>query len=434
MFVLFPHQLYEKLPDDKEIYLVEDPIIFGFRPNMTLKLNKLRIVYQKYLENMFLEEHKNITLIPLEKANEFISKSKEVTIYDPVDHAIETKWKNATIIDTPSYLLSKEKVAEYIALKNGKRLRHAPFYNWIRKELQILENIESQDKYNRVPYPKDGPEPKQVYPAYKRTAVHKKALADAISWVKSHHIFSKNPGEIDEEYLAQLPCTHHEAMIWLDKFLAERFSNFGKYEDAIVKNQQWMYHSGLSIPLNYGLLTPQDILQKTKLYKKKVAISSYEGFIRQIIGWREYCRIYYYYVAPKIYLSNHFNFKKTKLNKSWYNGTTGIPIVDDAIKDGFTYGYLHHIRRLMVMSNFMTLSKIHPDNIYRWMFEFPLDSNDVAMIFNCYSMGSYADGGYATFKPYITSSNYIKMQFKEPKGDWENIWDEKYKRFKADIL
>lgn len=438
MFILFPHQLYNKLPDESEIYLVEDPILFGFRPNMKLQLNKLRLVYQRYLENVFLEEHSHVHFVPLEKYKQFIAriKNSEIKLYDPVDHAILNTWKSYSktvkVLDTPSFLLGNDKVAEYIKLKNGKRLRHAPFYTWMKKELQILERVESQDKYNRLPYPKEAPDPPSVFPEYKRSASDRKALADAVSWVNSH--FRKNPGEISEEYLAKLPCTHREAIQWLDTFLAERFSNFGKYEDAIVKGQPWMFHSGLSIPLNYGLLTPQDILEKVKTYRKNVAISSYEGFIRQIIGWREYCRIYYYYVPPKIYLSNHFKFKKTKLTKSWYSGTTGIPIVDDAIKDGWTYGYLHHIRRLMVMANFMTLSHIHPDNIYKWMYEFSLDSNDVFMVFNCYSMGSYADGGYATFKPYISSSNYIKTQSREPKGEWETIWDDKYKRFKAGAL
>lgn len=438
MFLLFPHQLYHTLPQKEDIYLVEEPILFGSRPNIKLRLNKLRIAYQRYLENIFVATNSGITFVPLEKYNDFIKtlKNKEITLYDPVDHAVLNKWqkitKNLTVLDTPSFLLSKDKLTEYMQQKNGKRLRHAPFYTWMKKELQILENVASQDKYNRLPYPKDAPEPPSVYPHFHRSAMHVKALADAIKWVS--HTFGKNPGEIDEEYLTKLPCTHDEAIIWLDKFLAERFYNFGKYEDAIVKNQSWMFHSGLSIPLNYGLLTPHDILEKTKTYKKKVPIEAFEGFIRQIIGWREYCRVYYYYVPSKVYLSNHFKFKKTPLTKEWYNGTTKIPIVDDAIHDAWKYGYLHHIRRLMVMANYMTLCKIHPDNIYKWMYEFSLDSNDVFMIFNCYSMGSYADGGYATFKPYISSSNYIKIQSKEQSGEWETIWDAKYHRFKADYL
>ena len=77
----------------------------------------------------------------------------------------------------------------------------------------------------------------------------------------------------------------------------------------------------------------------------------------------------------------------------------------------------------------MTLSKIHPDNVYKWMYEFSLDSNDVFMVFNCYSMGTYADGGYATYKPYVSSYIYVKKQSREPKGEWEEIWSKKYNNF-----
>ena len=141
--------------------------------------------------------------------------------------------------------------------------------------------------------------------------------------------------------------------------------------------------------------------------------------------------MYYICVPAKIYNQNHFKMTKTKLGKEWYTGSTGLPIVDKAIQDGWKYGYLHHIRRLMVLANYMTISRIHPDNVYRWMYEFSLDSNDVYMVFNCYSMGTYADGGYATHKAYVSGPGYIKRQFKEPSGKWEEEWSRRYHAFKG---
>lgn len=431
MFVLFPHQLYYHQLH-KGTFLVEEPILLGDRPNVKLRLNRLRLVYQRYLENIFVATFSQVTFVKSEDVTEFLKNIGDtpVTIYDPVDHAVLSKWqkacKNLTILETPSFLLSRPKLTEYYASKKGKKLRHAPFYAWVRRELGILNGIESQDKYNRATYPKDGPAPPAPYPRYTRSGVHATALQSAVEWVTNHPRYSTNPGNIDSVYLAKLPCTHSEALVWLDTFLAERFAQFGQYEDAIVRGEPWMFHSGLSIPLNYGLLTPADILDRAKAWKGRVPLQSYEGFIRQIIGWREYCRLYYNCIPPKVYLQNHFKFRKTKLAAAWYRGTTGVPIVDDAIKDAWRYGYLHHIRRLMVLANFMTVSEIHPDNVYRWMFEFSLDSNDVFMIFNCYSMGTYSDNGAATYKAYVSGPGYIQKQGREPGGPWVDEWRKKY--------
>lgn len=211
------------------------------------------------------------------------------------------------------------------------------------------------------------------------------------------------------------------------RFLKQRFKNFGAYEDAIDDRSQYMFHSGISVFLKNGLLTPHQVVADTMKYVKThtgrdgIPMSSVEGFIRQIIGWREFCRLYYVVVPPKVYHKNALHATVTRINKCWYDGTTGIPIVDRTIRDAFAYGYLHHIRRLMVMANYMTLSRLHPDLVYKWMYEFSLDSWDWVMVFNCYSMGTYSDGGTATWKPYISSSAYIKKMSHESSGPWETI-------------
>ena len=131
-------------------------------------------------------------------------------------------------------------------------------------------------------------------------------------------------------------------------------------------------------------------------------------------------------------LKNHFNCK-IKLSKQWYNGTTGIAPVDDAIEKAFRFGYLHHIERLMIIANYMTLSSIDPKEMFRWFTEFSLDSYDWVMEYNIYVMGSYSDGGNFTTKPYISSSNYILKMSDYPGGkaseDWSKIWDLKFWQF-----
>lgn len=441
IFILFSHQLFhpkiiKKVTKDHQIYLIEDPILCGDRPNMKLNLNKLRLAYQRYLQELYIENLSsnesfgNIKFIKCTESPPSF-KNKQIRMFDPIDNDLLHKWlqlyPNIEVLDSPWFILTNKESADYFKSLNGKHLRHAPFYKFMKEKLNILKNVESQDKYNRKPYPKSAPPPPQPYPNYTRSKKEKELLTHCITWAESINAPDYSTPAEKYDILIALPNSHKEANTWLKKFLNDRFDNFGLYEDAIVANQQWMFHSGLSIPLNYGLLTPLHIIEAAMEYKNKVPMESFEAFIRQIIGWREYCRVYYHNIPRAVYNKNHFGFTKRALPEKWYTGKTGIQIVDDTIKDAWRYGYLHHIRRLMVMANYMTLCRIHPDNIYKWMYEFSLDSNDVYMVFNCYSMGSYGDGGLATYKPYISGSNYIK---KQSHYDVEEEWDEKYNSLK----
>lgn len=451
-FLLFPNQLFDfqkivnpHITKHHRILLVEHPAFVGDRLNMKLNLNKLRLTYQRYLCVLYARKNRKVTFIPCDNAlshlkeiaNGFRSDDSfsSITFFDPLDHDVMASLQHLfsttsiTVLDTPAFILSDKEVLQYCASKREKkvRLRHAPFYAYVKNKLAILQNIPSQDKLNRAPPPKsaeaNGPSP---FPEYKRnqTKERVKLLRAAANWAESN--FQKNPGpdptsQQNLQYLSNFPANAEEANVWLELFIRERFPQFGKTQDAIIKGQQWMHHSGLSIPLNYGLITPTAIVERV-MRITDYEMQNLEGFVRQVIGWREYCRLYYVCVPPETYQKNHFGHPKAPLQSKWYNGTTGVPIVDDAISDAWSTGYLHHIRRLMIMSNFMTISKIHPDEVYRWFYEFALDSNDVLMIFNCYSMGAYSDGGAATVKPYISGPAYVKRQARERTGPWEKVW------------
>lgn len=180
------------------------------------------------------------------------------------------------------------------------------------------------------------------------------------------------------------------------------------------------------------MVTPAKIVKIAAKYKK--IVNSYEGFVRQIIGWREYTRYYYYTTPPSIYRQNAFDLTVTRLPHNWGDD---IPIVKKAKEYGQRYGYLNHIQRLMVVSNYMTLSSYHPDVVYKWFFEFSLDSYEWVMIFNVYGMGTYADNGHAMRKPYICSSKYLLRMSNEERGAWEAKWDALYRAFiekHADVL
>lgn len=451
--ILLPNQLFHTslLPRVDEVIVWEDPVFFGDRRGspqkyaQELQLNPLRVEYQKLTCKEYVSklktsrtlsakvthyDYETLKNIPLGKRYQVLKDTKnKIIMFDSVDHLLNARMKDAGIhvsdvLDTPAFLLTRSDIAEYIKLHgNNKTLRHSVFYEFVKNKLGILQNVKNLDKMNRSAYPKDKPVPKPPHPFDLTVAAGAAGAAGTTSSPKAN----------------DYPFTHDQALRWFKEFLTTRFASFGKYEDAIVYENPLMYHSGISIYLNNGLLKPKQVVSLTLEYASKQAIplSSLEGFVRQIIGWREFCRLYYVNVPASKYRGNKLLNRpgiknkmaiKTRLSRDWYDGTTGIPIVDNAINDAFRFGYLHHIRRLMIMANYMTLSNLHSDLIYKWMYEFSLDSWDWVMVFNCYSMGSYSDGGIATWKPYISSSSYVKKMAHEPSGDWEQRWNAAYKR------
>ena len=234
--------------------------------------------------------------------------------------------------------------------------------------------------------------------------------------------FENNLGEISENQL--YPTDYKSAKIWFKNFLISRFEEFGIYEDAVLTKESIINHSILSPLLNSGLLNPNEVLKTTiDFYKKNnIPINSAEGFIRQIIGWREFIRGVYYSKGSEERTKNYWGFKR-KIPNSFYDGTTGINPVDDTIKKVNKTGYANHIERLMILGNFMVLCEFDPDDVYRWFMELFIDSYDWVMVPNVYGMSQYADGGLMSTKPYISSSNYIIKMSDYKKGEWSEIWD-----------
>jgi deoxyribodipyrimidine photolyase-related protein len=184
--------------------------------------------------------------------------------------------------------------------------------------------------------------------------------------------------------------------------------------------------------LNSGLLDPLLCIKKAeKKYhdsKSDIPINSLEGFIRQILGWREFMKGIYWENMPQYKNLNFWSHKK-RLSDSWYDGTTGIPPLDNAINESRNYSYTHHINRLMIISNLMNLSGVNPNEMYKWFMEMYIDSYDWVMVPNVYGMGSYADGGIFSTKPYICGSSYMLRMSNYQKGEWCDVVDGLYWRF-----
>lgn len=434
-FFIFPNQLYEDisvLKNYTNIILLEEPIYFHDPEWRPIRPHKIKIAYMracmKNYHKMLLKNGIKASYIDYKTA---LDKKGfydcDIVCYEFTDHALRKKLtklcNNLTILPTANFLMKMQDLQEYEALH--KSPRHASFYEFVKTKLNVLKGIKSQDMLNRQP-PPTNPNNSRSEDRFNK-GVLKSIYDEAISYSESP-IFSQHGGQATE--LGVYPINHKDSYKSLDNFFFTRFVDYGPYQDSIVENNPFMYHTVISPMLNIGLLDPQKVLGM--ILKQQVPLNSLEGLVRQLIGWREYMR--YVYVM-KYNLIRDANLPQNDMTfktwTPWYNGTTGVYPLDQEIKKAIKYGYAHHIIRLMIFMNFFILCEIHPDEIYKWFMEVvSIDAYDWVMISNIYAMG-YFDKG-AMRKPYITTSNYVlKMSNYKKDGKWDVIWTELFYRFIA---
>jgi len=441
--LIFPHQLYKENPcldKTRKVVLYEDPLYFS-----QYKFHQQKLVFHKATMAFygdFLSKKKRVVshfsemdFASLKLLFDHFTKEKIDTIHyvDPTDFLLEKRIKryaeNSGIklerYDTPNFFSSDAEITAL--LKEDKRYFMHNFYIKQRKRLNILvdDNGEplggkwSFDADNRKKVPKGLKLPSIDFP--KENKWVKQAKEAVATSYKQHY------GNTHEFIY---PTTFAEAEKWLDDFLEERMELFGDYEDAMVEDESFLFHSLLTPMLNVGLLQPQQIIKRTlALHKKKnYPLNSLEGFIRQVIGWREFMRGIYEVEGVFERTNNYWKFDR-KIPESFWEGTTGILPIDNTIQKLKDHAYCHHIERLMVFGNFFLLCEFDPDEVYRWFMEWFIDAYDWVMVPNVYGMTQYADGGLITTKPYISGSNYIRKMSNYKKGDWCDIWDGLYWRF-----
>lgn len=328
--------------------------------------------------------------------------------------------------DSPNFLNTVESTEAYFSKR--KSYFQTDFYNWQRKQRNLLMESNgdptggkwSFDEDNRKKFPK-----KEKIPAL-HIPKENSYITQAKNYVQAK--FPDNYGDLDAPYL--FVATFEDALDWLNNFFESRFEKFGSYEDAIVAKEHVLHHSVLTPMLNIGLLNPLQIIEGALIAEKKynVPLNSLEGFLRQVMGWREFIHLVYEREGVKQRTKNYWKFKR-KIPKSFWTGDTGIQPVDITIKKIIQTGYCHHIERLMVLGNFMLLCEFDPDDVYRWFMEMFIDSYDWVMVPNVYGMTQFADGGLMTTKPYISGSNYLMKMGDYEKGEWQAIWDGLFWRF-----
>ncbi len=306
--------------------------------------------------------------------------------------------------DTEHFLTKRDDLATFFEGK--KTYLMESFYRSMRKKYQIMM---------------DGTDPKGGqwnYDAANRKPYKGNTENIGVSITDndySHILASINNSKIS--YIGNIDAVHftwatsrEEAIQVLNYFLENLFENFGNYQDAMHTGHWSLFHSRISFALNSKILSPMEVVQAAELYWKshpeKISIEQCEGFIRQIIGWREYMRGIYWAKMPKFAKLNYF--ENTRKLPSWFwTGDTKMNCLKHAITQSLDHAYAHHIQRLMITGNFALLAGIHPNEVDKWYLGIYIDAIEWVEITNTRGMSQFADGGIVGTKPYISSANYI---------------------------
>ena len=422
IFLILPNQLFDIKHFTKSFkYILWECPHFFTDYNYNKKKLLLHRATMRYQYDLMKKNGYSVVYVEFGKK---LAETEQYTLYYPINKLDILKLPRNTIIydkDTPNLLLTREHINRYRE-KTDKFFFNA-FYMWSKKELNIIPKIKSQDKLNRQ-------KPKNIIcvsQPYEEISVRKdisKYIDEASKYVEKH--FKNNCGMLGKENGFIYPITRTDSIKWLDHFIKNKLKNYGNYQDYIDKNNRHLCHSLMSALINIGLINPGDIIDILEKERKTrdIPMNSYEGFIRQLF-WREYQHLCYLYVD---FSGNYFGNNKL-LGKEWYSGNTGIIPVDDSIREAFDTGYLHHIKRLMVIGNYMNLCNIKPSEGFRWFMEFSCDSYEWVMYQNVYDMVFFSTGGKTMRRPYISSSNYILNMSNYSKDSWCEIWNTKYRAF-----
>ncbi|MEO0857634.1 MAG: cryptochrome/photolyase family protein [Bacteroidota bacterium] len=456
--LVFPNQLFADHPaldpdldQPDEVVLVEDDLLFRDE-QYPARYHKLRLVLhratmRRTADRLERDGHtvRYVAWADRTSTADLLAQLAEdgvtaVRYCEPVDFTLEKRLDQAArdagiereVLETPLFLNTRAENADFF--DGRKRYFMADFYKHQRRRFGLLIDEHGEPSGGQWSFDHDN-----------RKKLTKKAIAEvppvptvepddyteeAVRYVEEHF-----PDHLGESGPLPYPTTHEAAAHWLDVFVEERLDRFGPFEDAIEPGQSHFYHAVLTPMLNIGLVTPKQVLDAvmaragdTPAY---APIASLEGFVRQVIGWREFMRATYDLEGVPMRTGNMWDFERD-MPDAWYDGTTGLVPVDDVIRRVLKTGYANHIERLMVLGGALFLSRIHPRAVYRWFMELFVDAYDWVMVPNTYGMSQHAAGPLITTKPYMSGSNYLRKMSHYPRGDWEAEWDGLYWTFMRD--
>lgn len=370
-----------------------------------LKSNGFNVVYFKITDanntHSFID---NIRLL-VKKHN--ITK---IEYQQPDEYRLDKYFKNelnvlnitTEMFDTEHFYTSRE---ELVSFSEGrKKTVMEDFYRYMRKKHHVL--VENQkpiggkwnyDALNRKKWNEDELIPLPYEP--------NNNCADIIKEITDANI--KTFGKVGAEF--NYPISRAQALMQLNYFCVYLLPFFGDYQDAMHTSQDFLYHSKLSFALNIKLISPREVVKAVEdtFYKSKdIHISQAEGFIRQILGWREYMRGMYWQLGEDFKKQNFFS-NTAKLPEFYWTGDTKMNCLKQSLKNSLENSYAHHIQRLMILGNFALLLGVHPDEVDFWFLGVYVDAIEWVQLPNTRGMSQFADGGSIATKPYVSSASYI---------------------------
>ncbi len=345
-------------------------------------------------------------------------KPQKIIVCESGEYRLEQDIKNLAVVtntqlvikDDLNFMCSRADFKRWAT--NGKQLRMEFFYRVMRKKYNVLMQGEqpeggawNYDAENRKAFSKKGPVDLPSSPEVNVDAITQQVINIV------EQLFPNHPGSLANFIW---PVTRAQALVFLQDFIANRLSSFGEHQDAMwqaqnMKQSPYLWHSLLSTSLNLKLLDPREVIEAAVIaYRQQhLSLASVEGFIRQILGWREFIRGVYWLDMPKMAESNHYNH--TRPLPDWYwTGNTQMNCQRQTIHQTMHYGYAHHIQRLMITGMFGVLAELNPREVEAWYLAVYVDAVEWVELPNVTGMALYANGGRFTSKPYVASGSYIK--------------------------
>ena len=311
---------------------------------------------------------------------------------------------STSVVDSEHFFITRNELGVFFEGKKTFLLES--FYRMLRKKHAVLMDGSNPltgkwnyDSENRRKLPKN----------HKATSplVFNNDVSEIVNQIKKTDI--KTIGTINATNFVW-PINRKQSLELLDFFLAECLPLFGSYQDAMSPNEWSLYHARISFSMNIKMISPQEVIDKAiQEWEKRpneIEYNQLEGFVRQIIGWREYMRGIYWLKMPEYANMNFFN-NQEKLPDWFWTGKTKMNCLKDTITQSLNYAYAHHIQRLMITGNFAILAGIHPDELDEWYLGIYIDAIEWVEITNTRGMSQFADGGIVGTKPYVSSATYI---------------------------
>ena len=417
------HSWFKKIDDSVTYVMMEIRTETDYAKHHIQKVVGFFSAMQEFASDLQLQQHQVVyfrlndtsNLQSFEKNIRFLIEKEAFTHFEyqfPDEYRLDEQLKKlcksltipSSVYDSEHFMSSRNELGDFFEGK--KSFLMESFYHMMRKKHHVLM---VGDKPLTGKWNYDGENRKKLPKDHKPTSplVFNNNVSKIVTEIQKTDI--QTIGNIDANNFVW-PVNRKQSLELLEFFVTECLALFGSYQDAMTPNEWSLYHARLSFSMNVKMISPLEVINRAILEWEKnpdtIAYHQLEGFVRQIIGWREYMRGIYWNKMPEYATMNYFN-NENQLPEWFWTGKTKMNCLKDAINQSLNYAYAHHIQRLMLTGNFALLAGIHPDEVDAWYLGIYIDAIEWVEITNTRGMSQFADGGIVGTKPYVSSAAYI---------------------------